>query len=221
MTVREDVLAAANPREALLVLADAIDSLQSKPADLWSAWDDELKAAPEQTRAKEGWENLHHEPGQKPIEHDSATGEPTKAGPFSKQTEDGAPVVEFPAPTYDQEGKRIDTIPHLDFENMTSQDENGNEYRLFDREDTEQRREEIGKLAKAYLKAGPVWLYLSNRDHVIQLPIDVRQNMIADVEEVDPKYAYHMAKDILMDRGDQGADKTALPIRSDPTGAIA
>lgn len=221
MTTREDVLAAANPRAALLVLADAIDSLQSKPADPWGEWDDELKAAPEQTRAKPGWENQIHQSGQKPIEYDSATGEPTQGGPFSKQTDDGSPVVDFPTPEADQLALRRACLDHLDFENMTDRDENGNEYRLFPREDTPERREEIKKLAKAYIKAGPVWLYLSNRDHVIQLPIDVRQNMIADVEEVDPKYAYHMAKDILMDRGDQGADKTALPMRSDSTGAIA
>lgn len=206
MTVREDVLAAPNPKAALLVLADAIDSLQSKPADLWEDWGSELESFDATVEA---------------VESIGATGEPTQGGPFTQATDDGSPVVDFPLPTKTQEIRRKNVIEHLDFENLTGRDDNGNEYRLFPREDTPERREEVKELLRAYFNAGPVWLYLSNRDHVLQLPLDVRREMIADVEEVDPKYAYHMAKDILMDRDDQGADRDVLPMRSDPTGVVA
>lgn len=41
MTVREQVLAAKSPRDALLVVADAIDRLEAQPGlDSWKGWDD-------------------------------------------------------------------------------------------------------------------------------------------------------------------------------------
>lgn len=209
MSTRDDVLDAPNPRAALLVLADAIDRLQSKPADPWGEWD----ALDQGQGLADGEGSVEQEPI-------GATGEPQIGGPFTKQEDEGVAEFDFPLPNDFQRAIRTQLREYLDFENLHGRDENGNAYRLFPREDTPERQAEVAKLHDAFGKAGPVWLYLANRDHVLELPIDVRQRMIDDVQEVDPKYAYHMAKDILMDRGDQGTDLTALPMRSDSTGAV-
>jgi hypothetical protein len=49
----------------------------------------------------------------------------------------------------------------------------------------------------AYAKGGPMWLYLGNRQHVMELPPSVKRAMIEDVEEDSPADAHEMARDIL------------------------
>lgn len=50
-----------------------------------------------------------------------------------------------------------------------------------------------------YAKGGPMYLYLSDRDFVMGLPIGVKNMMLTDVNKFNPEQARQMAADILKD----------------------
>lgn len=50
---------------------------------------------------------------------------------------------------------------------------------------------------ETYVKGGPVWLYNADREVLMSFDYPVRQQMIADVEEDNPQLAYEMSLDIL------------------------
>ena len=60
--------------------------------------------------------------------------------------------------------------------------------------------------ADVYAKGGPSWLYIGNRELVMSLPYQVRQVLVADLEEDAPEQAREMARDILK----QPADATGF-----------
>jgi hypothetical protein len=56
---------------------------------------------------------------------------------------------------------------------------------------------EGGDWAEDYAKAGPMWMYIPNRDLVIQYDENARASMIADLELYDKRVAYEFAYDVL------------------------
>lgn len=53
----------------------------------------------------------------------------------------------------------------------------------------------------AYVKGGPLWLYGYDRDAVMQMPYAHRQAMVEDVLQDSPRAAHEMGRDILKDTG--------------------
>jgi len=51
----------------------------------------------------------------------------------------------------------------------------------------------------AYAKGGPQWLYLGAREAVMQMPMEARHRMVADLELDSPAAAQELARDILKD----------------------
>lgn len=58
---------------------------------------------------------------------------------------------------------------------------------------------------EAFAKGGPMWLYLANRDAVMQMPYDARQWLVADIELDSPAEAQEVGRDIL--KSTQSVDK--------------
>lgn len=58
--------------------------------------------------------------------------------------------------------------------------------------------------AKAYAKGGPVWLHYYDRAAVLTMPRAWRQMMVADVEQDSPAQAYELSLDILKDTDVEG-----------------
>lgn len=51
--------------------------------------------------------------------------------------------------------------------------------------------------SEVYVKGGPMWLHVNDRDCVMSYSYDVRRAMVADVEDDDPDAAKLLAADIL------------------------
>jgi hypothetical protein len=62
-------------------------------------------------------------------------------------------------------------------------------------------------LIHAYKVAGPMWLYVSDRDCVMSYDENVRRHMAEDVLEDDPVAAFDFAKDVLKDASSEGPDE--------------
>lgn len=62
---------------------------------------------------------------------------------------------------------------------------------------------------EAYIKGGPRWLYYTDRDAVMTMPIGVRQALVADVLVDSPSEAAEIGADILKFAFDEGARETA------------
>jgi hypothetical protein len=54
----------------------------------------------------------------------------------------------------------------------------------------------------AYVEGGPLWLHAYNRDHVVGLPADLRQQFIKDVAMTAPEEAQQLSADILKVTGE-------------------
>lgn len=63
--------------------------------------------------------------------------------------------------------------------------------------------------AAAYVKGGPLWLHAYDRAAVLQMPIDVRRAMVADIEEISPRDAQELSRDILKVTNDELGTHTA------------
>jgi hypothetical protein len=61
-----------------------------------------------------------------------------------------------------------------------------------------------------YAKAGPMWLYIGNRELFMTYPRQVRSMMVADVEADDPEEAHKMGRDVLKFEGESGPGSTAM-----------
>lgn len=65
---------------------------------------------------------------------------------------------------------------------------------------------DVERPCEVYAKAGPLWLWLGNRELLMQYPEHVRAAMVRDVMEDDPKTAEEFGRDILKDPGAESAD---------------
>lgn len=63
---------------------------------------------------------------------------------------------------------------------------------------------------EVYVKGGPLWLYHLNRDLFMSYPYSIRQGMVADVIEDDPKAAHEMGRDVLKQASETGPGGTGM-----------
>lgn len=63
---------------------------------------------------------------------------------------------------------------------------------------------------EVYAKGGPMWLYTGNREIFMSYPINVRQAMVADIEEDDPETAQEVGRDVLKAAGETGPGSVAM-----------
>lgn len=63
--------------------------------------------------------------------------------------------------------------------------------------------------AEAYSIGGPMWLYLGNRNAIMQMPAKWRVEMVRDVQEISPADAHELARDILKQEDSLNLDSAA------------
>lgn len=206
-TATELVKGAKSPSEALLLLAERVTELESQPApsDGWGDWEagtDDADASPfevwtpdpEDIAEVERIENelrgcedadestalraqllLARDKLVEPREDYTNEGERT----VIEADEKGNTEVEAPAPTPEQEDEReVFAREKLKLEEQYGED-SGAEY------------------IQSYRKVGPNLLYLTDRDFVLGLPPEVKQEMIADLLRFSPEEAHEMSRDIM------------------------
>lgn len=90
--------------------------------------------------------------------------------------------VIMPSPTPEQKKLRKAILENLAFENLDPQ-------------------HGLSKEAAdaAYVEGGPFWLWLFDREYMVQMPSHVKQIMVNDILRVDPETAHELGRDILKD----------------------
>lgn len=226
MTTADKVRAATSPQEAMLAVAEAMDELLARadvllaretvpqPTSTWGSWintsannqhppavlampvvdrsaeikrlrDDLLIASGEDATALEAKLRLLLDDGQALLD----------TNPFSgaRIGIDGE-LVDFPPVSATRKGRRGNWAASRGLERFLAQ---GNE--LIAEE-----------MVDAYIAGGPMWLYLYDRDAVMQLPAEWRKDMVGDVECDSPAQAQELARDILKDSSPDGAQEPTL-----------
>jgi hypothetical protein len=173
MTVVDDMRAARNPQEAMLVIAEALDAIivnmqaPQTPTNTWGTWEsDTPEFAP--------YPDV-------PVTHMLAGAVDTRK-----------PVVTV---TVD-EGEDTDSVDV----NIAPVSPKKQEARRRFAADVLQLEAELGAgvdWAETYAKGGPVWLYEGNRELVMQYPQHIRSELVRDLMEDDPQAADEMGRDIL------------------------
>lgn len=221
----EEILREESPSAALALtariidqLADRIDALEkggSKPVQQeWDTWDEpakeeewlpnpddevELAALKEalqgngnadESRVLRARIELCEDRLKPPLDRADNTGNATVA----HYDEAGNAIIDLPKPTTTQLDYRAKLLPRLGLK--------------------EQYGDDIGsKTEDSFLRGGPLLLYYSDREFVNALPSDVKQYLVADVEESSPREAHEMARDILKVSTDQANDLVAAQER--------
>lgn len=170
MSYVDQVKAAKNPREAILILARGLDELAAA-GDGWDDWGDDAGFPTEAVAAAfrdVGPDGLtDHERAQ----HEAA---------LLAMANDGSNTYELPAPSEEKmEFRRMFERQQLNLE-ATLGEEAGEE-----------------DWTEVYAKGGPWWLWSERRDIVMGLPYATRQMMVADVEQDNPAVAHELSLDIL------------------------
>lgn len=220
MTVREQVLAAKTPRDALLVLADAIDRIDHHikgPYDEWSEWDDpethlevnkELSVNPKDAlvqyaavkaqldEATDGDDRRALEAKLRLLKDE------LRAKPHQVDMEQQASKL-----TTDEGGKVIVDLPVPTEEHMEQRREFG--------EKCLKIKDEFGpEVLEAYVKGGPLVLYYTDRDFVMRMPNDFKRVMVEDVCQFSPREGHQMAADVLKDVTADGGREVTMEVLS-------
>lgn len=179
----------ATVSEAIRAIMDRLASLEQNVADhdahimelkgaLGTNWDDEVEIP------------VDNGPG--PIEQDldaeitTIRKEVKEAAKPRPHRVEGDQVI-MPSPTPDQKKLRKAILENLAFENLDPQ-------HGLKKEDAE----------AAFVEGGPFWLWLFDREYLVQMPQHVKQIMVNDILRVDPETAHELSRDILKD--DTGVD---------------
>lgn len=204
MSIEQAVRQAKSPQEALVVIARALDQLakqlESRPTD--DGWGGEWFTDPE-GKVLDDLDDLDPEDRAKVMEARARLAQ-DKPGQYAEHAMEA--------------GKQVAS--------KVSSDEITVELPPVDEERAEQRRKfatEVAKLSQhykdldqqaveAYVKGGPMWLYLTDRDFVMQMPVQWKRFMVQDVNKDSPKDAYDLGRDILKDTTAQGPESTVEAI---------
>ncbi len=210
MSVEADVLAAKTPREALLILARAIDALLAAPADPWAQWDDDA---------------AHHAEARPSGPH------PDEVDPPRREITDEEATAWLEAnygrtPADDAEGRALIAMVRRDLERAGKGEVAVDDFVMHDgivesRIDFSPRDEkhraareafarqvlqldvalgvhpEGGDWAVDYAKAGPMPFYIANRDLLMQYPDQVKSAIVADIEQYDVRVSQEVGRDLL------------------------
>lgn len=216
MTVREQVLKARTPQEALLVLADAIDNLNKEPSfDSWDGWND-----------PETHKQVNAQFAEASVKPKAAFAEYARIKEELAETSDPEESQALQAKLNLLKDELKPPAHYADEEQQASKlvtDENGNvvvelpppteEHMELRREFAEKRlklQDEFGpEILESYVKGGPLVIYYTDRDFVMRLPDEFKRVMVDDVQNFSPREAKEMARDILKDvTADGGRDVT-------------
>jgi hypothetical protein len=208
MTCVQEVKAARNPSEALLVLARYVDKLEARlneqPADDgWGSWDDQathvathkaftieglkekLAAThdPEDRRALEAQLRLAEETG-------ASAADVVPEGQREQVTvSDSEILVELPAATPEVAHARRQWAETHDAHTF---------FKAFEKDKP--------GFVDAYVKGGPLWIYHSDRDAVMQMPFEWRRDLVADIGHHSPATAHEVGRDLLKATTEQQRD---------------
>lgn len=199
MSLQEQVKNAGNPQEALQAIARYLDVLDTKinkvleqPAEQgWGEWEAPTEATPEdplpeyvmqlreQIKEADGEDRAALEAQLKLLTDKGYGIEPEKleegVRPVVEQDEHGNTVVDFPAPDEQQLAMRKRFVEDVLLKDPARE-----------------------HLAEPFLKGGPLYLYLGDRDFVAnEMPPQFRSLFVQDVERNSPQDAREMARDIL------------------------
>jgi hypothetical protein len=227
MTIEQQVLAAKTPRDALLVLARAVDALQT-PADPWASWGDDSVQPLDDS----------HRPAWSADDDAAALPQPTPVIPELGPGVRAAAITDEDVknwigrnygqvPADDAEGRAIVAQVRADLEKAGTPEAGVDLFRTGDDgviesaidwapQDEQHRALRYafaknvlqidvllgphptgGDWAADYASGGPMWLYIPNRDLVLPYPDNVKAAMVEDVGRYDQKAAYELAQDIL------------------------
>lgn len=164
MSVKADVLASKSPRDALLIVATALDQLARRVDQLgaaagkWDSWVDDDESSFQET-------GKAAQPEPEPLfTRDPSTGE----------------IIFRVCDDSEKRERREAFVGQLNLDVA------------YGAEDAPE-----GGWDALYVNAGPMWLYLHDRDLLIQYSYEIRQAMVADVLEDDPQAGHEMARDVL------------------------
>lgn len=190
-------------------------------APSWGTWKASDWAAPadEITGLREIVKNanvLHHEPWEaKPADHDEARIAGLEKALAEAHDPDDRRALEAQLRLAKDNGAVVERSGFVDAPSSFTATYGPNNIEVSLPIVSEQRQASRRKLAEAarlpeylthldpedaltgFAKGGPLWLYLDNRDVVMQLPVAVRQAFVMDVMTDSPKDAQEMARDIL------------------------
>jgi len=177
VTIEERVKRAGTPREALLILARALDELQvAARVDPWQNWDD-------------GWEYTS-------LDDDSTAAPPNDdIGPDGLTAQQRANHTAAMLAMSNTTARDI-VIPKPSEEKMEQR-------RMLERQQLKLglalgvEEDSDVDWTETYAKAGPWWLWQERRDLVMGYDYAIRQAMVKDVEEDRPDLAYEMGLDVL------------------------
>lgn len=190
--VEQKVRACKNVRDAILVLARAVDE-QNQGVNLgWEAplWEDRAEQALHDESLEAGLEDL--DPAQRAealaarrrlAEDSGTTAESVEDSVVRHKVSSDGIEAEFPIGTPEQEEIRKRVLPQLDFSDLEG----------IDPEDA----------TSAFIAAGPLWLHAFDRAYVMSLPEETRRVFVMDVEHQSTRDAQELGRDILksMDPG--------------------
>lgn len=200
MSLHDQVLRARTPRDAIIILADAIQALREdiqniERADPWESWG-EPEPASEQAAIEQAHEaaelrailergGLTTEEEQaisaqlRLIEEQGGVAAPVVAeGRRERVTvTDDAVVVELPTPSPERQEDRRRLAVGLGFHQFIDLPE--------------------AETVRAFTLGGPLWLYHYDRDAVMNMPIEWRMALVDDIAIDSPATAQEVGRDIL------------------------
>lgn len=169
MSTVDQVRAAKSSQEAMIALAQALDTIGLKLV--------ELVHSPPMASGFDAWDSPRWETGNQQEE----------AFRVEQAAAEGGAIIDLPAPsparfverlTFGEQSLRLDEY----YKNA---------------EGTVTAPEGYDSWNHVYAKGGPYWLYTQDRDLVMGLPYSTRQALVADLEQDDPKIAAEVGRDIL------------------------
>jgi hypothetical protein len=209
----DDIKNCPTPRDAIFLIAAAVDELRAKVEDLpnpdpwgsnWDAVPEEFTVAQadvDEFRKSEAErkEAIHAEIRQVEDKLNSAPDEEEHKALSAKLTllRDQLRDEQYIDPTVEPKASVVERVGNEIVVNLPpADDEKKAKRRKFaEAIQLEESIEGIGP--DDYAKGGPLWLYYGNRDFVKTLPSTAHQVMIADVFDDDPEEARIMSADLL------------------------
>lgn len=219
MTTEEQVRQAKSPQEALVVLAKALDRIETNLASsaedalAWGEWEDVDQRIAETVDDNDITRIALHaledsgadledlDPSERSaVEAARARLAKDKPGQF---IEGAFKAGELAKATVGDEEIAID-LPPVSAERKAARRKFASDYMKL-----HETYKDLGEQAiEAYVKGGPMWLYLADRAYVIQMPYEWKRLLIEDVNEDSPGDALDMSRDILKDVKPNGPELT-------------
>ena len=208
MTLEQQVLAAKTPRDALTLLARAIDQDRARMIDPWDEWGE---ASEEKVAATDGELDTSDASPRDITDEDVRNWIGRNYGQAPADDSEGRAIVEMVRRDLERAG--TGKVAEADFTmddgviqsriDWAPRDEDHRGWRRRFAKDVLQldvalgAHPDGGDWAEDYASGGPMWMYIPNRDLLMQYPDNVKASMIADVESYDARVAHEMSADLL------------------------